>query len=388
MKRITISIIIGAAFCLLALGIIKLLDKRINNTLPNQASFNSELKIKVGNSNDDIHLIKRTMDQIQTRISSDNFSLRQIDKNTFELSVKGIADTVTFKKLLTESVRIEFTEVFKLDEIQNSIVMAEEVLDKRRKKYLETLESDTKLLSAQLEVTELARKNGYGKLAELINFSQPYQGSNGSLLFPASLGYIKKQDTANLNKIFSDQEILMNFPERIKLAYGDYFESSPNNDSLMAIYPLKIGDQSFNANPSSDQIIDAEFEFEPSTGSPVIVFAFNSRGSEAWFRMTERNISKPIAILLNDIVLTAPVVESAIEGGKIKITGKFTIDEAMFITAMLRSGKLILPVKTIEHSFVASKKSKKIIWILAIVFLTISLLSYGISFFIKSVSKS
>src|SRR5436190_6537574 len=135
MKRIVISILIGAVFFLLALGFMKLRENRIKNILPDQPLFNGELKLKVGNGNDNSHLIKATIDQVDARVSTNNFSSQQIDKNTFQISVKDIHDTVIFKKLLTESVRIEFTEVFKLDEIQNSIEMAEEELTKRRKKY-------------------------------------------------------------------------------------------------------------------------------------------------------------------------------------------------------------------------------------------------------------
>jgi hypothetical protein len=388
MKRITISILIGAGFFLLALSFIKLRESRARNILPDQPLFNGDLKIKVGNGNDNSNLIKTTIGQIRNRIGYNISSTQQIDKNTFQISAKDIHDTVTFKKLLTGSAGIEFTEVFRLDEIQNSIVTVEEELTKRRKKYEETLKSDKTLLSAQIEISELAKRDGYGKLIELISFSQPYQQSNGKVIFPAGLGFIKKNDTAYLNEIFRDQEIMMNFPESLKFTYGDYDKSLSNSDSLLALYALKIVDQSFSPNPTGDQIIDAEFDFEPATGHPIIMFAFNARGSEAWYRMTERNVGRPIAILINDFVLSAPVVESAIEGGNAKITGDFTIDEAVYIRTMMRSGKLNLPVKIIEQRFIASQKSKKTIWILMSVFLFISSLSYGVSFLIKPVSKS
>lgn len=383
MKRIKISILIGAGFSLLALGFIKILENRFRNSPTGKPLFNGEIKIKIGNSNDNSNLIKTTLSQLRNRTGSTIFSTQQIDKNTFQISAKDIHDTVTFKKLLTASVGIEFTELYRMDEIQNSIVTAEEKLTNRRKKYEQTLKTDTSLLSAQIEVAELARKNGYAKLIELISFSQPYQESNGAVIFPAGLGFIKIKDTTYLNGILSDQEIMMNFPGSLKFAYGDYYNGTPNNDSLLALYALNTVDQNFKHNPTADQIIDAELDFEPATGHPYVMFAFNARGSEAWYRMTERNIRRPIAILLNHIVLTAPVVESAIEGGKVRITGDFTIDEAVYIRTMMRSGKLNLPVKIIEKRFIASKKSKKTIWILIGVFLFISSLSYGISYLIK-----
>ena len=388
MKRITISILIGIVFFLLALGFTKLRENNIRNIQQDGQFFNGELKIKVGKGNDNNNLIKTTIGQIRNRVGYNISSTQQIDKNTFQISVHDIHDTVTFKKLLTASEGIEFTEVFRLDEIQNSIVMAEEELSKRRKKYLETLKPDTSLLSAQMEVLELAKRNGYGKLIELISFLEPYKDSNGRVFFPASLGSIKKRDTAHLNKIFRDQQIIRNFPESLKFAYGDYGNNSSTNDSLLALYALKIADQSFNPNPTGDQVINAELDFEPTTGHPFIMFAFNARGSEAWYRMTERNVGRPIAILINGFVLSAPVVESAIEKGDARITGDFTIDEAVYIRTMMRSGKLNLPVKIIERRFSPSKKSKKTIWILTSVFLFISALSYGVSFLIKPASKS
>lgn len=388
MKRITISILIGVGFFLLALGSIKLLKNRFHISHQDGPLFSGEIKIRIGNSNDNSNLIKTTISQLRNRIIDNTFSAKQIDKNTFQISAKGIHDTVTFKKLLTGSEGIEFTEVFKLDEIQDEIGIAEKELTKRRKKYEKTLNTDTNLLSAKIEVAELARKNGYAELVELISFSQSYQENNGKVIFPASIGSIKVSDTTYLNEIFRDQEIMMNFPGSVKFAYSDYDKNLPGNDSLLTLYALKIADQSFNSNPTGDQIIDAELDFEPASGHPIVMFAFNARGSEAWYRMTERNVGKPIAILLNNIVLSAPVVESAIEGGKARITGNFTIDETIYISTMMRSGKLNLPVKIIEQHFIASKKSNKTIWILMGIFLFISSLSYGISFLIKPAPKS
>jgi SecD/SecF fusion protein len=373
---------------LLALGSIKFLENGDKNSIPDKPFFNGDLKIKVGNENDNSNLIKTTISQIRNRVGYNISSTQQIDKNTFQISAHDIHDTITFKKLLTGSAGIEFTEVFQMDEIQNSIVTAEEELSKRRKKYLETSKPDTTLLSAQIEVSEMAKRNGYGKLIELVSFSQPYQQSNGKVIFPAGLGFIKKNDTTYLNEILRDQEIMMHFPGSLRFAYGEYGNSSSENDSLLAFYALKIVDQSFNPIPTGDQIYKAELDIEPATGYNVIMFAFNAQGSEAWYRMTERNVGRPIAILLNDFVLSAPVVESAIEGGTVKLAGDFTIDEAVYIRTMMRSGKLSLPVKIIEKSFIAFKKSLKTISVLMSVFLFISSLSYGVSFLIKPASKS
>ena len=103
--------------------------------------------------------------------------------------------------------------------------------------------------------------------------------------------------------------------------------------------------------------------------------------------MTKRNKGKPVAILINDFVLTAPVVEEAIPGGSSRITGDFTVEEAMSLRAMIRTGKLTLPVEIAESKFEPAKKSIRIVWMLGLVFLLSALVTYGISFLIKRVSK-
>jgi preprotein translocase subunit SecD len=55
----------------------------------------------------------------------------------------------------------------------------------------------------------------------------------------------------------------------------------------------------------------------------MIELAFNMAGAQAWYLMTERNVNKPVAIIANNVVLTAPVVESAIEGGPKQDNRKF-----------------------------------------------------------------
>ena len=410
MKRISISILIGIGFSLLAFVFLKLHEKkaRSKNGLSDlfkkgrstpQKSYKAELQIIIGNREDDNKIIERTKYQILERFRNEykKFSAIKLDKNRYRLNAEDIPDTNIFKKLITESMKIEFTEIFTLDEIAESfekansnLIESDTDISKRKKELLEKKAADSandklSAILAQEDYEQMEAKKGF---AEFINFNQSYSNNSGRPMYPAALGYVKIKDTFQLNKILSDTAILSRFPEILRFAYGSYDDNSSIKDHPLALYALKVIDQPFNPNPTHEQIIDAICDFEPTTGNPMIAFDFSSAGAENWYLMTKRNIGKPIAIVANNVVLSAPLVESAIEGGKTRITGSFSVEETRYLSNMFKSRPLLLPVKISESNFIASQKSKKIIWILMGVFLFISALSYGVSFLIKPASKS
>lgn len=87
-------------------------------------------------------------------------------------------------------------------------------------------------------------------------------------------------------------------------------------------------------------------------GMPTIAFSFNKEGGKKFEKITAQNINRKLAIVLDNIVYTAPVIKSEITGGKGVIEGNFTMEEARNIALVLRSGALPAPVKIIEKRVV------------------------------------
>ena len=83
-------------------------------------------------------------------------------------------------------------------------------------------------------------------------------------------------------------------------------------------------------------------------GMPTIAFSFNKEGGKKFEKITAQNIGKKLAIVLDNIVYTAPVIKSEIRGGRGVIEGNFTMEEARNIALVLRSGALPAPVRIIE----------------------------------------
>jgi preprotein translocase subunit SecD len=83
--------------------------------------------------------------------------------------------------------------------------------------------------------------------------------------------------------------------------------------------------------------------------NPTVGLEFNPEGTQKFAKITGDNIGKPLAIFLDDRLLMAPTVQTAITDGKAIITGQFTLDEAKNLTIQLNAGALPVPIKIIEQ---------------------------------------
>jgi preprotein translocase subunit SecD len=93
----------------------------------------------------------------------------------------------------------------------------------------------------------------------------------------------------------------------------------------------------------------AQLTFDNQTGKPQVALIFTDEGGKLFAKITERNVGKPVAIYLDQFLLSAPVVQQKIEGGNAVITGNFTVDEAKKLAIAINSGALPLPIKLVEQ---------------------------------------
>ena len=93
---------------------------------------------------------------------------------------------------------------------------------------------------------------------------------------------------------------------------------------------------------------DAEVELDSYTSEPMISIRFKPEASEGLSRVTEENIGRRLAIMLDETPYSAPVIQEAIRGGTVSLTGRFSIVEANDLAAVLRAGAVPLPIRVIE----------------------------------------
>lgn len=100
---------------------------------------------------------------------------------------------------------------------------------------------------------------------------------------------------------------------------------------------------------SGDMLVDAAPSYDNQTNEPIVTFRFNTVGAQKFADITRENIGKRFAVVLDDKVITAPVIRSAILGGNGQISGNFTPESANDLAVLLRSGALPVPLKIIEE---------------------------------------
>jgi len=109
---------------------------------------------------------------------------------------------------------------------------------------------------------------------------------------------------------------------------------------------------------TGEYLTDARVQIESQYNEPYVSISFDSRGARLFEQITGANIKKRLAIVLDSVVNSAPVIQDRIAGGRAQITGRFTMEEARDLAIVLRAGALPAPVKIIEERTVGPSLGK------------------------------
>ena len=127
---------------------------------------------------------------------------------------------------------------------------------------------------------------------------------------------------------------------------GSYFE----------LFAIKQTDSKGKAALSGDIITDARKDYDQRQGGvPLISMSMNSEAAQKWKTITGANKGKCVAVVMDNMVYSAPRVNSEISGGQSQITGNFTDTEADALAAILSAGKLPAPAHIVEESIVFTR---------------------------------
>src|SRR6266700_3784864 len=100
---------------------------------------------------------------------------------------------------------------------------------------------------------------------------------------------------------------------------------------------------------SGGELTDAQPGFDQRSGEPIVSFRFNTSGSRKFAQATLENVGQPFAIVLDNKVISAPVIREPITGGSGQISGSFTVQAANDLAILLRAGALPAPLTVIEQ---------------------------------------
>ena len=105
---------------------------------------------------------------------------------------------------------------------------------------------------------------------------------------------------------------------------------------------------------TGQNLVDAQPSFDQRTGEPVVTFRFDAAGATRFGKVTSENVGLPFAIILDNKVISAPVIREPILGGTGQISGHFSVQEANDLAVLLRSGALPAKLTVIEERTVGA----------------------------------
>jgi preprotein translocase subunit SecD len=105
---------------------------------------------------------------------------------------------------------------------------------------------------------------------------------------------------------------------------------------------------------SGEDLTDAQAGFDQRTSEPIVTFRFNNNGARRFGQVTQENVGRPFAIVLDNEVISAPVIREPIIGGSGQISGNFTIEQANDLAILLRAGALPAPLTILEERTVGA----------------------------------
>jgi preprotein translocase subunit SecD len=100
---------------------------------------------------------------------------------------------------------------------------------------------------------------------------------------------------------------------------------------------------------AGEDLVDAQPGFSQQTSEPIVTFRFNANGARKFGQATVANVGRPFAIVLDNEVISAPVIREPILGGSGQISGGFTVEQANDLAILLRAGALPAPLNILEE---------------------------------------
>ncbi len=157
-------------------------------------------------------------------------------------------------------------------------------------------------------------------------------------------GYVSEMDKAKVDRYLSRPDVKAVIPPDMQFLW---YQRTFNAEDGAVVYTLLAVKKTPELTGKS--VVDAVATIDPTDNTPVVNMRMDSEGAGQWARITGANIGKRCAIVLDNVVYSAPVIQSKITGGSSVIQGMGSVNEAELLSIVLKAGALPAPLKIIEE---------------------------------------
>ena len=320
---------------------------------------------------------------ITTRI--DKFGVAQpsinpdAEKQIISVELPGVQNKERVRKNLQASANLQFWEVYTIAEIGRNIESADAAFFAQNggKSLADTNATTTDSAGAtskadsstavaatskkdsgnlQDQLKQLAKNDEAGATKNAATSAQELESKKhlmGWIDFSAAaqgringIGLTMIKDTASVRQILETPAVKANFPSDLVWMFGIPEKKS----QVVELYAIKTYGRE-TAKLGGEMVINAGYDFD-QMGKTNVTLEMSPVGAKIWAELTRANVKRPIAIVVDNIVYSAPNVTEAIEGGRSSISGNFSQEEASDLSNILKIGKLPAPAKIVSDTTV------------------------------------
>jgi SecD/SecF fusion protein len=358
-------------------------EKNVSNRQLREIFATQQLRDKVNNQSSNADVRKALKEEVASAIeNAENVVRNRVDKfgvvqpniqrlegqSRIMVELPGVKDKNRILKLLESSANLEFWETFSAAEIAPSIqaLMSEWASEQAQAEKPAAAADSTATAEENVATADTTKQES--SLDEQVAAQKELPESGVKLprlnLYPsgnAIVGHASVHDTAAINKIIYSDLAKKKLRKDLKLLWaakssGPIYQGEKGEQ--FHLYAIKVTDPSGKAPLEGDVIVSASDGYD-NLGKPDVSMQMNAEGTRIWADLTRKNVDKAIAIVLDDVVYSAPNVNNEINGGSSQITGNFTIEDTKDLANTLNSGKMPAPMRILSSTMVGPSLGAK-----------------------------
>ncbi len=279
-------------------------------------------------------------------------------QNRVLVELPGVDNPERVRRLLSGAAKLEFAEVYLTQELGAGLEGLGRYLTQQAE-----IEKASKKPAATAAATDTTKKSTDGGLAAQLEQKSDSTKTDSAALaaqsaaltslfvpMPQGLGVYLK-DTARASEILRRPEVRSLFPADLVFMWDRKGTEAGGNQLILPLYFIKKTNG--EAAMEGDVIVDATHDYD-DRGRPEVTMRMNGEGARKWRSLTARSVGRPVAIIIDNLVYTAPTVQGEIPNGNSSITGSFTVEETKDMSNVLKAGKLPAPTHIVEEAVVGS----------------------------------
>ena len=306
----------------------------------------------------------------QFGVAQPNIQRLEGQEGRIMIELPGIKEPERVRNLLQGSANLEFWECFLTQEAMPVLVQIDKALAEGAVPAVAEAKADTAAVVAEAEKDSTAVAEADSTdLAAALNNSQAKdetapaaQAADNSknplfaLLIPMQqqagsvVGMAPKYNMDRINELLDNNERVQNIlrDNNMKLLWS---VKTRDKSEYFELHAIKVTEMNGRA-PMEGDVVSSASESYDQHQRPAVSMSMNADGARRWASLTKANVQRPIAIVLDNRVYTAPNVQNEITGGNSEITGNFTPEETRDLVNVLKSGRMPAPARIVSEEIV------------------------------------